>query len=610
MSKPREMPVPLVEWEIAPAVADNEPALAVVQDLLPLCKIEDEQGIVHRAFQSTTQGVMISDVRNRILFVNEGFRRVTGYSLTEVRGLSPSLLGSGLHDGAFYKAMWDSLSAKGTWQGQIWNRRKSGDIYPEWLDITAVRGDRGQTEYYVAIFSDLSAQNEMKRNLRQLAFYDSVTGLPNRQTCLIRLTQSIAQASQVHQRVGLIFLDLDRFSLINDTLGHNAGDRLLKQVGQRLSEILRESDTVARLGGDEFILLLPGLGNQTSTSVLVQKVLQTFKQPFQLDSGVYYLSASIGVSHYPEDGKEPGVLLQNAESAMYRAKEQAGNSYFFYQDGIEHKAAHRLELESALREALEREQFTLHFQPQVETRTGRIRGVEALVRWQHPERGMVSPGEFLPLAEETGLIRPLGSWVLRHACRTLREWQEQGIGGISVAVNLSPHQFLDRGLTDEIARTLEEFGLAPDDLELEITESAAMPNLEYSIRMLKELRELGLRVAIDDFGTGFSSLAQLKRLPITGLKVDQSFVRDIPENEDDCAIASTIIRLAQRLRLEVVAEGVERPEQLAMLEGEGCTLVQGYLFSRPLPPDKLLPMLLGPAFPFRPAATGAVEVAI
>lgn len=556
-------------------------------------RIEDERTIVHRAFQSTSEGVVITDAANRVIYVNEGYCRASGYTRRDLLGASPPMLQPEGRDEEPYQQMQDTLKRTGAWQGQVWSRRRNGEIYPEWVNITVVHDADGKVQHRVMVYTESGpgAREEMQRTLHQLAFYDTLTGLPNRQLFKDRLGQAIASAERAKQRIGVMFLDLDRFKLINDTLGHKAGDEVLIQMGQRLQRCLRDSDTVARMGGDEFTVLVGGLRSRTHSVLLANKILDSFRLPFELGGGQYYLGTSIGVSHYPEDGDDPDTLIKNADAAMYYAKEQGGNSYYLYQGSVALQAAQKLDSENALREALELGQFGLVYQPQIEVASGRIRGVEALLRWHHPVRGLVSPAEFLPLAEETGLIGPIGRWVFAEACRELKRWKALGIDGIRLAVNISPHQFLDKTLTQNLAQLAASIGVSPYDLDLEITESAAMPNLEYSVGVLQQLREQGFRVTIDDFGTGFSSLSQLKHLPITSLKVDKSFVSEIPHNAPDCAIAATIIRLALQLELEVVAEGVEYQAQLDMLQAEGCQMVQGYLFAAAMTGDEIVALL-------------------
>jgi diguanylate cyclase (GGDEF)-like protein/PAS domain S-box-containing protein len=458
--------------------------------------------------------------------------------------------------------------------------RRDGE--ERWLDFSAGSVEFGGRPAALGIAFDVSERKRAEEQIKSLAYHDVLTGLPNRLLFTDRLNVAVAQAHRMGQRLGILFLDLDRFKVINDSLGHGLGDRLLQAVAERLEAGVREGDTVARLGGDEFILLLPGIGRAYDVAKVAEKVLDSLRLPFRIEGRDLFVTASIGISLYPEDGTDAETLVKNADTAMYRAKEQGRDNYQLYTHAMNERAVERLALESSLRKALAHDELVLHYQPLLDLATGRVHGVEALLRWAHPDKGLVPPGEFLQLAEVTSLMGPIGRWTLRTACAQAKAWQAAGQSHLSVAVNLSARQFQQIDLVDEVKRALEESGLAPRFLDLEVTESHAMQSADATILTLRELKALGVRISIDDFGIGYSSLSYLKRLPIDTLKIDQSFVRDITTDPDDAAIATAIIALAHTLKLQVVAEGVETQEQLSFLAARHCDRMQGYLFSRPL----------------------------
>jgi diguanylate cyclase (GGDEF)-like protein len=434
------------------------------------------------------------------------------------------------------------------------------------------------------VYRDIAERRRAEERLRVVSTHDSLTALPNRTLLHERLSHALARAQRHGRQLAVLFVDLDRFKTVNDTLGHEAGDRLLQITAQRLYDCLRETDTMARQGGDEFVVLMDELTDREPITRVSQRILDAVGEPFVIDGQELHITASIGISVYPEDGR---TLLRNADIAMYRAKEKGKNNYQFYSTQMDNYSVERLSLESGLRRALEREEFVLHYQPKVNIASGLITGMEALLRWQHPELGWVAPGRFIPIAEENGLIIPIGAWVLKTACIQNRAWQRQGVRRFPVAVNLSPRQFAGETLLDDVKAALDVSGLAPADLELEITESMVMNNPEQAVNLLRQLKELGIRVAIDDFGTGYSSLAYLKRFPIDSVKVDRSFVEDIPDDVDSMAIAQAVIAMAHNLRLKVVAEGVESEAQLGFLRGEGCDEIQGYYFCEARPASEI-----------------------
>ena len=535
-------------------------------------------------FESTREGVIITDLQARILTVNSAYSEITGYTEDEARGQQPNISYSGRQDRAFYQTLWAGVKVTGHWQGEIWNRRKNGEIYPALLSISTVYDSQNQPSHYVGIITDISQIKESEARLEHLVHYDPLTNLPNRRLVQSRLQHALEQAERHRHRLAVLFLDLDRFKNINDSLGHPVGDELLEALARRLSERLREDDTLGRLGGDEFLLLLEHLERPEDAAGVAQTLLQLLEQPFLLPSGPeLYVGASIGISLYPDDGGSVIELIKHADVALYQAKEQGRNTYRFYTPTLTAAANERLALDARLRRALVNGEFVLHYQPQFESQSGRLIGCEALVRWLSPDEGMISPARFIPLAEETGLIVPLGEWVLYAACTQGKAWLDAGRPDLTMAVNLSGRQLQQPDLAQRIADILAQTGLPGDRLKLELTESMIMGSGDQTLNLLHAIKALGPRLSIDDFGTGYSSLAYLKRFPIDELKIDQSFVRDIPQNESDMEIAATIIAMARNLRLKVIAEGVETAEQLAFLTSQGCHACQGYLLGHPVP---------------------------
>ncbi|MBC7950717.1 MAG: EAL domain-containing protein [Rhodospirillaceae bacterium] len=538
-------------------------------------------------FQHTGEGIVVTDELGRIQRINPAFSAITGYAAEEVVGRSPALLKSDRQAPDFYKTMWQTLTASGRWQGEIWNRRKNGEAYLEWLTINAVRNEHGEVAHYVGVFDDISELHEKEQRIRHQAYHDALTGLANRTLLTDRLEHAIATADRGELKVAVMFLDLDRFKVVNDSLGHDVGDELLKAVAHRLKGSLRRADTVARLGGDEFVILCTHWDNPGEIAQLGDKVLDLLKEPFAISGHDLHVGCSIGISLFPADGEDARTLLKNADTAMYTVKEGGRDGYRFFDASMNAQAVERLTLENALRQAVERQEFEVYYQPKIYLHTGRVAGMEALVRWHHPTQGMISPVRFIPLAEETGLVIAMGEWVLRQSCRQVRLWAEAGVNPGPVAVNVSARQL---GLADFAARVaaiLEEEGVAPGAIDLEITETAIMSDPDRAAAQLEQLADMGVRIALDDFGVGYSSLGYLKRLPISVLKMDRSFIQDVIENEDSAQLARGIVRLAMALDIDVVAEGVETIEQVEFLRACGCGMVQGYYYSRPLPPAKL-----------------------
>ena len=545
-------------------------------------------------FENTGDGVMIADADNRIIAVNRAFTVITGYTPDEVIGQTPRLLRSGRHGEAYYRAMWDGVHDAGHWQGEIWNRRKNGELFPELLTLSVVRDDRGKVTNYVGVFSDISRMKETEARLQHLAHYDALTDLPNRVLLNLRLAHGVERVHRSGELLAVLFLDIDRFKNVNDSLGHPVGDELLIEIARRLRSRIRAEDTLARLGGDEFVILLDRVRHANDVADFAQEIIDLLNQSFQLASGQeVFVGASIGISLYPLDTEDATQLISDADAALYQAKEAGRNVYRFYTADLTRAAHDRLAMEVALRRALERKEFVLHYQPVVAVESGEIVGAEALVRWNHPAEGMIAPLRFIPLAEETGLIVPLGEWVLETACRQGRAWLDQGLR-LSVAVNLSTRQFRSSDLPGTVRDILERTGFPAAMLDLEITESTVMEDADRAVDTLAALKRLGVQLSVDDFGTGYSSLAYLKRFAVDTLKIDRSFVSDIADDENDRMIVATVVAMAHQMRLGVIAEGVESDAQLAFLSSLGCETYQGYLVGRPMPAEDFVSALAGP----------------
>ena len=543
---------------------------------------EAESGLrlAAQVFENSSEGIMVTDAANRILMVNKAFTAVTGYAPAEVIDKGPQVLSSGKQTPAFYREMWHALRTRGEWHGEIQNRRKNGECYSEWLTISVVQGEAGEITHYVAVFSDITSRKQIEERLNFLANYDVLTSLPNRVLFTDRLEQCVAKARTAGRYVGVMFLDLDRFKLINETLGHSAGDFMLQEISTRLVGCVRQGDSVSRLGGDEFALILSDLGSPDEAGAIGVKVLDALRRHISFNGNEIYTSASIGISLFPDDGEDVEALVKNADSAMYRAMEDGGNTYRFYHQEMNSRSYERMTLETKLRHALERGELLVYYQPFVEARTGRIAGAEALLRWRRPEAGLVSPTDFIPLLEETGLIVPIGEWVLRTACEDNQLWRELIDPELFVAVNFSAIQLSENRADQEIRWVLDQLKFDPSHLEIELTESVVMRDVERGINTLSRLKDLGVMLSVDDFGTGYSSLSYLKRFPIDALKIDQSFVRDTPADKEAVAITQAIITLSHGLGLKTIAEGVESPQQADFLRRARCDLLQGYHYSK------------------------------
>jgi diguanylate cyclase (GGDEF)-like protein/PAS domain S-box-containing protein len=569
-----------------------ELSLGTLTDVTQRKTAEADRLLAGMVFQRIRDGICITDAQSTILLVNEAFTQVTGYQSGEVIGRTPGLLKSGVHSAAFYEEMWGKIKLYGNWQGEITNRRKDGALYNEWLNISAVKNPDGMISHYVAIFSDLSERREAAERIQYLSTYDSLTSLPNRNLFADRLEQSLMSARRFERGTAVILLDLDRFRLINDTLGPPIGDEVLIEVARRLSLQVREGDTVGRRGGNEFGFVMGSLGHERDAISLAQRMLEAIAVPVMVAGQSVIITASIGISVAPKNGESSEALLKCADIALLRAKEGGRNTFRFYSPEMDADAARRLGLEVALRDALERQELSVYYQPQISLDSGQMLGMEALLRWHNPDFGQVSPLEFIAIAEESGLIVPIGEWVLRTACRQTKAWRDLGLLPLRVAVNLSTRQFRQPNLIAMVGDALAETGLPASALELEITESAFIDDVDQAVGICKELKRLGVKLSLDDFGTGYSSLAYVSRFPFDKIKIDQSFVRDIIENPVNAAIATAAIVMARSLNLSVLAEGVKTEAQAKFLRGRHCDAMQGYLFSRPLPADQFAPLLL------------------
>ncbi|MDA3904229.1 MAG: EAL domain-containing protein [Desulfuromusa sp.] len=566
-------------------------AVIRARDITNQTEQEKELILSAKVFESTTEGIIITDREGTIKAINPAFCRITGYPDNEILGENPRILKSDRHDQAYYQQMWQSLEKSGQWQGEIWNKRKNGETYPEWLTISSIRDDRNEITHYVGVFSDISAINDVIQKLDHQAHHHPLTELPNRQLLHARLNHSIQQAIRGRNQGAVLFIDLDNFKHVNDSLGHAAGDEVLREVAERLKEHSRKVDTVAHIGGDEFVVVMDQVRSIHDVTIRAEQLLKRLKQPFSVGDYEFYLSGSIGITVFPDDGDSVDLLLKNADTAMYKAKENCKNCFQIYSPKLTEEAYARVMLESQLRRALERKELILYYQPQVTFSEEKIVSCEALVRWQHPEVGLILPDNFIPLSEETGLIIPMGEWILRTACQQLVSWRAQGFEIRRIAVNLSGRQIQQKQLPEMVQKILLETGLPGDSLELEITEGFIMQHPEQAITVLQQIRDLGVELSIDDFGTGHSSLNYLKRLPVNRLKIDRSFINDIQKSSEDEAIVRAIIALGHSLKLQVTAEGIETTAQRDFLASLGCDEAQGYLYSRPVPAEQINSLL-------------------
>ncbi|NOR71841.1 MAG: EAL domain-containing protein [Methylomarinum sp.] len=580
--------------DIVNVVIENGRATELVGVMIDISsekKAEQQTRLAATTFE-TLEGITITDANAVVLKVNKAFSNITGYSEEESVGKHMSFLKSGHQDTAFYTDMWQQLIDTGKFEGEIWNRRKNGEIFPEWITITAVKDNNDVVTNYVGIFSDITAKKASEDEIRNLAFYDSLTNLPNRRLLLDRLQHEIIDAKRHHHFGAIVFLDLDCFKILNDSLGHHIGDELLIQVAKRLKSVLRDEDTACRLGGDEFVILLPAQGKSAEEAAdksinVAEKVRVLINKPYILQDNEQTFSTSIGVTIFPTDSEKASYILQQADTAMYLSKDSGKNRISFYHASMQEAADKRLLLENELRLAIKTQQFVLFYQPQVDE-SGHVMSAEALIRWLHPEKGYISPADFIPVAEETSLILPIGDWVLNEVCRQIKEWQSSEFTLGHIAINVSARQFKQHNFVDLVCRAITENNISADKLILELTESIVADDINDTIQKMNALKERGIKISIDDFGTGYSSLSYLKQLPIDQLKIDQSFVRDIGVDVENEVIVETIINMANSLKLNVIAEGVETEEQALFLKEKGCNTFQGYYFGRPMPDDEFI----------------------
>jgi len=571
-------------WIISPT-PDKKYVNCYGRDITRQKSAENDLKLAAQVFENTIEGIILTDADNRIIRVNPAFTQITGYGEKEVIGKDPLLLKSGKQDSAFFKHILKELQVRGIWQGELWNKRKNGEVYPEYLTVNAVKNEGQSIKNYISIFTDISERKEAEANIHQLAYYDNLTGLPNRFHIQEKLTIAIEQAQANGFPVAILHLDLRRFKKINEILGHKVADNMLELFSQRINQVLPSNTFFGRMEGDEFLLFANHTHIEDENSELIQTINKALETNFEITNQEIYLNCCIGVSHYPQDGDTVEALIKHAEAATAVAKKEEISLKIFSRE-LEVRGLKHISIENDLRKALEREEFILHYQPQIELETGKVVGVEALLRWNHPEHGLIAPLEFIPLLEETGLIIPVGDWIVREACMQNKRWSKLGIDTPRIAINLSAKQFNQQNLTRNINKIIKETNIKPNLIELEVTESTIMRQYDQVIKTLSELHESNIYLSIDDFGTGYSSLSYLKHFPIDVLKIDQSFVREIPENKDDTAIVNTIIAMGHNLNLKVIAEGVETLEQHDVLKEMGCELAQGYYFSRPLPPDE------------------------
>lgn len=572
------------EWQGRPAV------IGTLLDLTQHKRDSRTLQMTADALANTAEAVMILDAEHRLLLVNRAYTQITGYPEAESLGRTPEHLRSGHHTEQFYEALWRKVDENGWWQGEVWFRRRDGTVFPSLLSASLVRDSADGEERYVIVFSDITRYKQYEERLQFLAHHDPLTRLPNRELFQQQLGEALLRADP-RRGLAVLLVDLDDFKHVNDSLGHSIGDELLLAVAGRLRGALPEAALIARLGGDEYAVLLENPDSGEAPAMAARKIIQALAEPFVIGDQELFTSASVGISRYPEDGDDPSALLRQADAAMYRAKEEGRNTWQFFSSELNARAVETLTIANRLRKSVEREEFFVEYQPIIELASGRLTGVEALLRWRHPELGLVPPVRFIPVAEQTGLILEIGDWVLEEACRQAAAWRRAGHPPLLMAVNLSLRQLRQRDLPRRVEQVLRRTGLDPAFLKLEITETTVMDNPGRAIRMFADIADMGVKIAIDDFGVGYSSLSYLKRLPIDYLKIDRSFVSDLPEDENDSAITHAVVAMARSLGLRLVAEGIETRAQLDFLNGIGCQEGQGYYFSRPTLPADLEPVL-------------------
>lgn len=561
------------------------------KDLSNINEVQIALKFADKLWENTSEGVVITDINGTILTVNPAFEIVTGYKLEEARGKNLRLLKSGIHDQKFYENMWAEILGSGEWKSEIWNKRKDGEVYPEQLLISAVKDANGEITNFIAIFSDVSELKLSEEKLRRLAHFDTLTGVANRYSLTKKLQSLLLSAKTNEQQLAVLFLDLDRFKQINDTLGHKYGDSLLQEVSARLKGLIKDKDIIARLGGDEFVIILPKIESMEEASYIAKKIIESLSQSFFLNNHEVYISTSIGISLFPIHGQSMDILLRNADKAMYSAKSNGKNRYEYYRKEMHRDEAKKMKMETLLRKALKRGELFLVYHPKVSMKTKEIVGIEALLRWNSKELGIVSPGEFIPLAEETALIIPISEWLIKKACEDLKKIQLNGFPKMTISVNISALHFNQGHFLNSIHNIIKSTNVNPHHVELELTESMIMSNAKESIGKLVKLKQLGLKLSVDDFGTGYSSFNYLNRFPLDILKIDQTFIKKIGVYHEDTSIVKAIITMAHRLNLAVVAEGVENQRQWNFLLKEKCDLIQGFYITEPLPYEDIIALL-------------------
>jgi diguanylate cyclase (GGDEF)-like protein/PAS domain S-box-containing protein len=600
--KPPRVPVSLKINEIPDKPEAEGGAVLLIQDISERAAMQEELNLIAQVFKSSSEGILITDPQPRILRVNEAYLNITGYTLEEVVGRNPNILSSGYHDKQFYRELWQTLLETGSWSGEIWNRRKDGEIYPERLNITAVRDERGMITHYVGIFTDVSVHKRMQDRLNYLTRFDSLTGLANRSLFEDRASSSIQRAKVAGRSTAIMMLDIDNFNTINDVSGHIFGDQLLKEFAGRMVDVVQDEERLARFGGDVFALVVEENDSGMLVTELAQSLLDVLSVPFILGGKSVQLTASIGISVYPGDGDDVYELLKRVDNALHHAKHSGKNNYRFFDKVMYDNVLASRRIEQALRGAIERYELQLHYQPQVEIDSGKMRGCEALIRWQSPLLGQVYPGQFISIAEETGQIVSIGKWVLREACMQFHRWLQEGCTPSHIAVNVSARQFKDPEFVDAVKAVIIETNMQPENLMLEVTESVAMEQDESAIDKLGELKKIGVRLSLDDFGTGYSALSSLQRYPFDTLKIDRSFIVESLASEHGAVMLEAIIKMSEGLHLETIAEGVEELSQLQFLRALGCHLVQGYYYSHPVLGDEIGRMVLTGFAPYNETA--------